>query len=141
MKGDCVMKVRLYKILETISENVTEICLGLIFFVYGLSGFFNFFSSPTPLPESHEFLYGLSAAPYFFPLLKGAEVLCGFALIINRCVKLSLVALAPIIINIILFHLFLDLSVESMIVPSLITVFYVALLWKYRKDFKILMEK
>ena len=135
------MKVKIHNAIEAISKNVSEICLGLIFCVYGMSGFLNFFSSPTPLPSAHEFLYGLYSAPYFFPLLKGVEVFCGLALIFNSWVKLSLVALAPIIVNIVLFHAFLDFSQESVVIPAVVLAFYLSLLWKYRKDLKFLMER
>lgn len=86
---------------------VARIILGLIFVIFGLNGFFNFLHMP-PMPEkAGAFLGGLFATGYFFPFLKGLEVLCGLALLIGAFVPLALVILAPIVVNILLFHAFL----------------------------------
>ena len=50
---------------------------------------------------------GLAASGYFFTLLKVTELVCGLLLLIGRFVPLALVILSPIIINIVLTHLFL----------------------------------
>jgi uncharacterized membrane protein YphA (DoxX/SURF4 family) len=85
-----------------------RILLGLIFFVFGLNGFFNFIPVPPDMPEKLvAFSNGLLASGYFFPFLKGTEVLCGLLLLIGAFVPLAIVVLAPIIINIFLVHLFL----------------------------------
>lgn len=79
--------------------------LGLIFFVFGLNFFFGFLPPP---PEASgpaaEFLGGLQASGYVFPLIKAIEVVTGLMLLTNRFVPLALVLLAPIIINIVGFH-------------------------------------
>jgi hypothetical protein len=53
------------------------------------------------------FLGGLGASGYMFPLIKGAELLAGLALLSNRFVPLALTVLAPIVLNIVAFHAFL----------------------------------
>ena len=85
---------------------IARIVLGLIFFVFGLNGFLNFL--PTPQPESMAaFMTGLASTGYFFPLLKGTEVICGALLLVGAFVPLSLVVLAPIVLNIFLVHAFM----------------------------------
>jgi hypothetical protein len=49
----------------------------------------------------------LYATGYFFPLLKATEVLAGALLLSGLFVPLALTLLAPIIVNIAAFHLFL----------------------------------
>ncbi|MEQ1664168.1 MAG: DoxX family membrane protein [Bdellovibrionales bacterium] len=86
---------------------IARILLGLIFVVFGLNGFFNFLPMP-PMPEAAgAFLGGLGGSGYFFPMLKGTEVLCGLALLSGGFVPLALIVLAPIILNIFMFHAFL----------------------------------
>ncbi|MEK6580188.1 MAG: DoxX family protein [Bdellovibrionota bacterium] len=86
---------------------ISRILLGLIFFVFGLNGFLQFIPTP-PMPEKlMAFASGLMASGYFFPFLKGVEVICGLLLLIGAFVPLALVVLAPIIINIFLVHAFL----------------------------------
>lgn len=89
---------------------ISRILLGLIFFVFGLNGFLQFIPMP-PIPEpAGAFLGALAQSGYFFPFLKTVEVLCGLAFLWGCFVPLALVVIAPVIVNIALFHLFLDPS-------------------------------
>ena len=74
------------------------------FFVFGLNGFFNFIPMPPPPEPALKFLVALIGTGYLFPLIKGIEVLCGLALLSGLFVPLTLVVLAPIVVNIFLFH-------------------------------------
>lgn len=112
---------------------VSRILMGLGFVVFGLNGFFQFLPQP-PLPEgSMKFLGGLMAAPYFFPLLKGTEVLMGLLLLANRLVPFALVVLSPIVIHIFLFHAFL--APDGMIVPILFVVMQILIAYDRRESF------
>ncbi|XXY52024.1 DoxX family protein [Sorangium sp. So ce269] len=80
---------------------------GLVFFVFGLNGFLDFLPHP-PAPEAAaSFAGALAATGYMFPLIKGTEVVAGALLLSNRYVPLALALLAPIVVNIVLFHTFL----------------------------------
>lgn len=90
---------------------IARILLGLIFFVFGLNGFLNFIPTPPEMPEPMKtFMAGMMATGYFFPLLKATETVCGALLLANRFVPLALVVLAPIILNILGVHTFMDRS-------------------------------
>lgn len=87
---------------------IARILLGLIFFIFGLNGFLNFIPQPLDLPEKLQtFTNGLMVSGYFFPFLKGTEVVCGALLLTGKFVPLALVVLAPIVLNIFFVHLFL----------------------------------
>ncbi|HTM43377.1 MAG TPA: DoxX family protein [Polyangiaceae bacterium] len=92
------------------SKTVTaaRLLLGLGFFVFGLNGFFGFLPSPQHTGAAAAYLGGLFAAGYMFPFIKGTEVLVGTLLLSNRLVPLALTILAPVMLNIMAFHLFLD---------------------------------
>jgi len=88
---------------------IARILLGLPFLVFGLNGFFEF------LPEAGEFsvrtnafLDGMGATGYMLPLLHITEVVCGALLIAGLFVPLALTVLAPVLINVLLFHLKLE---------------------------------
>ncbi len=82
-----------------------RIILGLIFVIFGSNYFFHFIPLP-PLPEKAQaFMGGLAGAGYFFPLLKITEVACGILLLLNSLTPLALVILAPISLNILMFHM------------------------------------
>ena len=72
---------------------VGRVLLGLVFFVFGLNGFFNFIPVP-PMPEKAvTFMTGLMSSHYFLPLLKATEVICGALLLSGFFVPLALVIL------------------------------------------------
>lgn len=86
---------------------VARVVMGAIFLIFGLNGFFHFIQMP-PLPEqAGAFMGGLAKSGYFFPFLKICEIVAGILLLTGAMVPFALILLAPIIINILLFHLFL----------------------------------
>jgi uncharacterized membrane protein YphA (DoxX/SURF4 family) len=83
--------------------------LGLIFVVFGLNAFLQFLPNPAPpTGDAGTFLTGILAAKYFFPFLKITEILGGLTLLTGFFAPLGLIILAPITLNIVAFHLFLD---------------------------------
>jgi uncharacterized membrane protein YphA (DoxX/SURF4 family) len=88
---------------------IARILLGLIFFVFGLTGLLNLMPPPANMPEKMmTFFNGIMATGYFFPLLKGTEVVCGALLLVGAFVPLALIVLAPIVLNIFLVHVFMS---------------------------------
>jgi uncharacterized membrane protein YphA (DoxX/SURF4 family) len=81
--------------------------LGLVFTVFGLNVFLQFLPTPPPPPRGAAFAGALFASGYLFPLLATTEVVAGLLLLRNRFVPLALAVLAPVVINIVAFHLFL----------------------------------
>lgn len=87
---------------------IARILLGLIFFASGLAGLLNLAPPPADLPEKMvTFMNGMMATTYFFPLVKGTEVVCGLLLLTGFWVPLALVVLAPVILNIFMVHAFM----------------------------------
>lgn len=89
------------------AKTVARLLLGATFTVFGLNGFFHFLPMPPPEGLAAAFVGGLASSGYFFPLLKGTEVIAGLLLLGNRFVPLALTVLAPIVVNIVAFHAFL----------------------------------
>jgi hypothetical protein len=86
---------------------IAQALLGLVFFIFGLNGLFHFFSLPAMPQAASDFMGALAATGYFFYVLKVVETISGLLLLTRRFSTLALVLLAPIIVNIFLFHLFL----------------------------------
>jgi hypothetical protein len=109
--------------------------LGLLFFVFGLNGFFEFIPRPStpPPPGAMTFVGALLSSGYMFPLIKGTEVVAGVALLSNRFVPLALTVLAPIVLNILLFHTILAPSGAVMAFAILGLELYLA--WVHRERF------
>jgi uncharacterized membrane protein YphA (DoxX/SURF4 family) len=89
---------------------IARIVLGLIFFVFGLNGFLQFIPVPEMSPGAGNLMGAFVESGYLMIFVKITEVVCGLLLLIGRFVPLSLVILAPVTLNIVLFHLFLDMA-------------------------------
>ncbi len=63
-----------------------------------------------PATPAGKFAIALCATGYFFPFLKLSEGIAGILLFFKRSTPFALLILAPIILNIALFALFLDRS-------------------------------
>jgi uncharacterized membrane protein YphA (DoxX/SURF4 family) len=85
---------------------VARVLLGAVFLVFGLNGFLHFLPQPPAPPRAMAFAGALAASGYFFPLLKATEVVAG-ALLLLGFVPIALTLLAPIVVNIVAFHVFL----------------------------------
>ena len=118
----------------------SRLLLGLIFFVFGLNGFLNFLPQP-PLPESAMgFIGGVASAPYFFPVLKGTEVISGLLLLTGFAAPLALVVLAPISIQIFLFHAFLTPGIGNSVLPIAILALHITAATAYWAIYKPLFQ-
>lgn len=108
--------------------------LGLMFFVFGLNGFLNFIPAPPPTdPGVIQFMTGLMATKYFFPFLKGTEVVTGALLLLGRFVPLALIILSPVVLNIVLFH---RLFAGGPPMDLFILLLLLTTAWGYRKSFQ-----
>ncbi|MBP9839137.1 MAG: DoxX family protein, partial [Proteobacteria bacterium] len=53
---------------------------------------------------------GVMATGYLMTLIKVTELVCGLAFVTGRFVPLAMIIISPVIINIFLFHLYVDTS-------------------------------
>ncbi len=112
-----------------------RVLLGVVFFVFGLNGFFHFIPQNAPPPEAAgAFAGALMKTGYMFPLLKGTEVLASVLLLSNRFVPLALALLAPVIVNIVAFHVALAPAGAVMGLVLLALELYLA--WSYRDAYR-----
>lgn len=115
---------------------VARILLGLPLCIFGLNAFFNFIPPPaTPMPEgAMQFIGALVNSGYMLPLIGATHLLVGTLLMINRCVPLALVVLAPFLVNSVAFHLYLERTGLPMALVFLTLELYLA--WVYRSAFR-----
>jgi uncharacterized membrane protein YphA (DoxX/SURF4 family) len=122
--------------MNTIRKHVptaARLFLGLVFTVFGLNFFLHFLPAPPAPPRAAAFAGALFASGYLFPLLKATEVVAGLLLLSGFFVPLALAVLAPIVINIVGFHLFLAPS--GLLVPLAVLAAEIFLAWSYRAAF------
>ena len=87
-----------------ITSVIARFLLGLIFLVFGLNGFFHFIPMPPPTGVAGQFMGALFVSQYLVVVF-ALQLIGAVLLLINRYVPLALAILAPIIFNILLFHL------------------------------------
>ena len=85
-----------------------RILYGLIFVVFGLNGFTSLIPIPPMGEQANQFLKALIATGYMLPLWKSIEIFSGLALIFNFFTPAALLFLAPVVVNIFFFHVYLD---------------------------------
>ncbi|MBT9332793.1 DoxX family membrane protein [Paracidobacterium acidisoli] len=90
-----------------IAALIARILVGLIFLIFGLNGFLNFIPSP-PMPGGmvSDFLHAFMQSHYAM-VVSAFQIAGGALLLVNRYVPLGIALLAPIVVNILSFHLLL----------------------------------
>jgi putative oxidoreductase len=87
-----------------IAALIARYLLGLIFLVFGLNGFFHFIpQGPLPGGPAGQFIGALFVSHYLVVVFL-LQIIPAILLLINRFVPLAVALLAPIIVNILLFH-------------------------------------
>lgn len=117
---------------------VARILLGLIFFVFGLNGFFLFITPPEHTPVGEQFINLLISTGFIY-VEKSLEIIAGALLLSNQYVPLALAILAPIVVNILLFHLLMER--RTLIVGIVPFALWAFLTWQYRQNFAPIFER
>lgn len=82
---------------------ICRILLGLMFFVFGLNNLLHFIPQPLPSGDALTWI-GVMAAHHWMNFVGVIMTIAGLLLLVNRFVPLALALLAPIIVNILLYH-------------------------------------
>ena len=122
---------------KTLIPAVVRVLLGALFLVSGANKLVPFMPMPVLPADAGSFIGALAATGYFLPLLASIEVVMGVLLISGRFVPLALTVLAPIVVNIALFHLVLAPSL-GLVAFILGAELYLA--WTYRAAFGSVLQ-
>ena len=100
---------------------IAQYLAGVIFLVFGLNGFLNFIPLPPPGGIAGQFMGALYASHYLVVIF-AFQIIAAVLLLLNRYVPLAVAVLAPVIVNILVFH---ALMAPSGFPPAV----FVAVLW------------
>ena len=117
---------------------IARLLLGLVFVVFGLNGFLHFIpQGPMPQGQAGAFVGALFMSGYFY-VVAILQLAGGLILLSGRFVALGLTLLGPVIVNILLFHIFLERTgIQIAIVVGILGLF---LLWAYRERFAPILK-
>ena len=125
-------------IMNSTFTTILRMLLGASLLIFGINKFFAFIPIFDMAPAAANFMESLNSTGYVLYVVACLELLIGGLLLFKKWVPFALVLLAPIVVNILLFHLFLDVS------GILVAVFMVAitavLIYKYWKTYSSLFQ-
>jgi hypothetical protein len=104
-----------------ITSVIARFLLGFIFLVFGLNGFLHFIRAAMPSGVPGQFVGALVASNYLIVVFL-FQLVAAVLLLVNRYVPLALTLLAPIIVNILMFHVLMAPAGLGMAI-------FVAVLW------------
>jgi putative oxidoreductase len=118
---------------------VARLLLGLMFLVFGLNGFLNFMPmGPMPTGPAGQFMTALMISHYM-SVVYAVEVTGGILLLANQYQALALTILAPVIVNIVLFHSFMAPSGLPM--AAIVVVLWTLTAYRVRSVFAGLLQR
>ncbi len=115
-----------------IATIIARVLLGLIFVVFGSNAFLHFLPMPPMTGPSGDFIGAMYVTGYL-KVIAALQVIGGALLLLGRYVPLGLTLLGPVIVNIVLFHIFMDQS--GLAIALVVAALALFLLWQYRGSF------
>jgi hypothetical protein len=104
----------------------------------GSNKIFWFAPMPHMSPALTAFMGALKETGYFLPFIGIVEATGGALLLVNRFVPLAITILAPVLVNILGVHTFLDVSGFPLALTLIVLDVYLA--WVYRDAFRSMLE-
>jgi putative oxidoreductase len=111
---------------------ISRLLLGLVFVVFGLNGFLHFIPAELPPGLAGQFVLALMQSHYVL-FVSAIQVISGLLLLVNRYVPLALALLGPVIVNILLFHIFL--LPQGLVIAVVVAILWFILFFRYREYF------
>jgi putative oxidoreductase len=121
-----------------ITSVIARFLLGLIFLVFALNGFFHFLSMPDPTGVAGQFMGALFVS-HLLIVIFVIQLIGAVLLLVNRYVPLALTLLAPVIVNILLFHLLMAPS--GIPLAIIVTVLWVLVFLDVHSAFSGLLQQ
>ena len=116
-----------------------RILLGLAFLIFGANILFPFLPMPAQPPSDAATWSMIMKAHKWMAFIGLCQVVGGLLVLVGRFVPLGLTILAPVLVNILLFHI--TLAGGAGIATGLVlTIFEIFLLFVYRRNFYSLFE-
>jgi len=101
------------------ASTIISVILGLTLIIFGLNKFFNFMPVMELSAPGLEFMGAFVKVGYGMTIVAIIEILTGILIATNKFRALALVILFPIMLNALLFHMFLD---PENILPAVLVV-------------------
>ncbi|NCP20964.1 MAG: DoxX protein [Flavobacteriales bacterium CG03_land_8_20_14_0_80_35_15] len=115
---------------------ILRILLGLILVVFGANKFLDFMPHMEMPEAAGNFMGAMMATGYMLKLVGATEVVIGLLLIAKKAVPFALMVLAPVALNMVLFHLFL--APAGIVPAAVVTLLTIVLIYDNWNSYKSL---
>jgi putative oxidoreductase len=121
-----------------LAVTICRILFGFMFTGFGLNGFFHFIPQPPPAnPLAVQYMTVLSTSHYF-AFVFFVQIIAGLLLLSGRFIPLALALLAPVLVNILLYHSLLDPG--GLPVAGFATILWIVLFYRFRAAYSGLFQ-
>lgn len=124
--------------MNSMFAKIVRLLLGAMLVLFGLNKFLGFMPLPELPEKAASFMTSLVNTGYVLKAVGVLEIIIGVLLLMKKWVAFALTLLAPISINILLFHLFLD--VEGIAGALIVAVLNGMLIYKHWPQYKSLFQ-
>jgi len=120
------------------ATTIVSILLGLVLIAFGLNKFLNFMPVLELSAPGLEFMGAFVKIGYGMTLVAIVEIITGILIATNKYRALALVILFPIMLNALLFHLFLD--PENILAAVVVVIMNIFLMYSVREKYAALFQ-
>ncbi len=122
------------KILLTI-----QIVTGVGLLIFGLGKFIPFMPASSSTPEAMQaYKMALVSTGFMMKFVGLVQIISGLSFILNKYVALTSIAIATVMLNAVLAHLFLD--IKGILPASIILIFIIIIMIKNKEHYKGILE-
>ncbi len=122
-----------------IAALICRYLLGLAFTVFGLNGFLHFIPQPSfPHGSAAEHFFIATGPTGYMAAVFAVQLACGLAFLAGVFVPLTLIVVAPVLVNILLFHA--TMAPAGLPAPVVLTALWVVVAVRYRAAFAALLR-
>jgi putative oxidoreductase len=123
--------------MKTVSL-IARLLLGLVFLVFGLNGFLAFIPAG-PMPAGAVQFVNAMSQSHYMTVVFAVESMSGVLLLAGQFVPLALTVLAPVIVNIVLFHGFM--APQGLPIAALVAILWLLAAHQCRAIFSGLLRR
>ena len=99
--------------------------------LFGFNQFLHFLPEHSYPDKAQEFITALNHSQYVFYTVGLTQIALAVALLFKKYISLALIIFTPVLVNVILFHLFLDTGGLLKVIPTLICFVYFTYQYRY----------
>lgn len=119
--------------MQKILDCIVRFSFSFMLIFFGLNQFLHFLPDPSYSAEAQAIIEAFQRSGYILYAVGILQLIVGGMLLIDRWVPFGMLLFAPILINVLLFHLRADVAGLPKVLPTFLL--YVYFIFKYRSRF------